>query len=179
MKRTPSRSIPAALFFLALALNAFAQGPSKPGPEQQKLQYFTGNWVSQAEAKPGPFGPGGSMSMNETGKWIDGNYFVTIHSTFSSASMGSGSALAVMGYEPDEKKYTYDEFNSMGQTIHAKGTVDGDTWTWFSDMNMGPQTLKARYTQKILSPTSYTFKFEASSDKTKWDTLMEGKATKQ
>ena len=44
---------------------------------------------------------------------------------------------------------------------------------------MGPQTLKARYTQKILSPTSYTFKFEASSDKTKWDTLMEGKATKQ
>ena len=38
--------------------------------------------------------------------------------------------------------------------------------------------MKARYTMKILSSDSYTFKFEMSPDGTKWDTAMEGKATK-
>lgn len=45
-------------------------------------------------------------------------------------------------------------------------------------MKMGPQTMKGRYSMKILSPTSYTYKFEMSPDGTKWDTVMEGKATK-
>jgi hypothetical protein len=119
------------------------------------------------------------MNMKETGKWMDGDFFVMVQSDFTSKTMGSGTAVAFMGYDPQAKAYTYDEFNSLGEAVHAKGTVDGDIWTWLSDMNMGPQTLKTRYTQKILSPTSYTFKFETSSDSAKWETMMEGKATKQ
>ena len=63
--------------------------------------------------------------------------------------------------------------------MHAKGTVDGDTWTWTNDMKMGSQTMKGRFTEKILSPTSYNFKYEMSADGTKWETVMEGKATKK
>jgi hypothetical protein len=44
---------------------------------------------------------------------------------------------------------------------------------------MGAQTMKGRFTEKILSPTAYTFKFEMSADGTKWDTVMDGKATKK
>lgn len=36
-----------------------------------------------------------------------------------------------------------------------------------------------RYTQKILSPTSFSFKFEVSQDGSNWSSMMEGKATKQ
>jgi hypothetical protein len=93
--------------------------------------------------------------------------------------MGNATGTAYMGYNSDDKMYTYDAFSSMGENIHSKGTLDGDTWNWANEMKMGPQTMKARYTMKILSATSYTFKFEMSQDGTKWDTMMEGKATKK
>jgi hypothetical protein len=38
--------------------------------------------------------------------------------------------------------------------------------------------MKGRFTMKIVSPTSYTFKYEMSQDGTHWDTVMDGKATK-
>ena len=44
---------------------------------------------------------------------------------------------------------------------------------------MGGQTIKGRYTMKVLSPTSYTFKYEMSKDGTNWTTVMDGKSTKK
>jgi hypothetical protein len=38
--------------------------------------------------------------------------------------------------------------------------------------------MKARFTMKILSPASYSFKYEMSEDRTNWSTLMDGKSTK-
>ena len=166
---------------LLVAVVASAQPPAapKPGAEQKKLDYFAGAWTSEADAKPGPMGPGGKMTMTQDAKWMDGGFFVVIQSAYKSGSMGDGSGTAFLGYDPQDKVYTYDEFNSQGEAVHAKGTVDGDTWTWNSDMKMGPQTAKGRFTEKILSPTAYTFKFEMSTDGTTWNTVMDGKATKK
>jgi hypothetical protein len=66
----------------------------------------------------------------------------------------------------------------MGEATHSKGTVNGDTWVWNNDMKMGPQTVKARFTAKILSPTAYSYKFETSPDGNNWTAVMEGKETK-
>jgi len=175
MKRTSIRLIGILLFTTA----AFAQmGPLKPGPELKKLDYFLGTWTSEGDMKPGPMGPGGKFTGSGRGGWMDGGFFLIIQSEYKGAGVGNATGTAYMGYNPDEKVYTYDEFNSMGEADHSKGTVEGDTWTWNSDVKAGPQTLKGRYTMKILSPTSYSFKFEVSSDGTKWDTVMDGKATK-
>jgi len=168
-----------AITTFLLSIAAFAQPPvKKPGPEHKKLDYFTGTWTSEGDSKPGPMGPGGKMTMTQDAKWMDGGFFVVIRSEYKTPE-GDGTGISFLGYDPQDKVYTYDELNSQGEPVHAKGTVDGDTWTWTSDMKMGPQTAKGRFTEKILSPTSYTFKFEMSSDGTKWDTAMEGKATKK
>ena len=164
---------------LLLTAVAFAQmGPPKPAPEVKNLGYFLGNWTSEGDMKPGPMGPGGKFTDSGQGEWMDGGFFLVITSAFKSAAMGNATGTAYMGYDPQEKVYTYDAFSSMGENIHSKGTLDGDTWNWTNDMKMGPQTMKTRYTMKILSPMSYAFKFEMSQDGTKWDTMMEGKATK-
>jgi hypothetical protein len=84
-----------------------------------------------------------------------------------------------MGYDSNEKIYTYDSFNSLGEADHAKGHVDGDTWIWQSETRMGPQTIKGRLTIKVLSATAYDFKFETSPDGTTWNTLLEGKDTRK
>ena len=167
-------------FLVILFVNAaFAQmGPPKPGPELKKLDYFVGNWTSTGDSKPGPMGPGGPMTMQTEAKWMDGGFFVMQNNSYKTA-MGDGTGMSFMGYDPQEKVYTYSEFDSTGETFQAKGAVDGDTWTWTSEMKMGPQTIKTRFTEKILSPSSYTFKFEMSPDGTNWNTVMDGKATRK
>jgi Protein of unknown function (DUF1579) len=167
------------LFVGVLFLSAgFAQAPPKPGPELQKLNYFIGTWASEGDMKSGPMGPGGKVTIEEEGKWMDGNFFLVIHSNFKTA-LGSGTGIALMGYDPQESVYTYDEFNSMGEADHFKGTVEGDTWTWRNEMKMGPQTVKARFSQKVSSPSAYSFKFEMSQDGTNWNLIMDGKSSKK
>ena len=167
------------LGILLLSSAAFAQmDMPKPGPEVKKLDYFVGHWTSEGNVKPGPMGPGGKFTMEETTEWMDGGYFVVIHSKYSGGGMPNGTSTAYMGYDPQEKLYTYDEFNSMGEATHSKGTVDGDNWVWTNDMKMGPQTMKGRFSMKAISPTSYTYKFEVSADGTNWTLFMDGKDTK-
>jgi uncharacterized protein DUF1579 len=163
----------AALLFTAMA-SAQMQMP-KPGPELKKLDYFAGNWTCDADMKSSPMGPGGKMTMTDDSKWMDGGFFVVIRSQFKSASMGNGNGIAFLGYDADEKKYTYNEFNSQGEAVVSKGTVDGDAWTWIGDMKPAG---KGRFSEKILSPTSYSFKFEMSSDGTNWTPVLDGKCTK-
>jgi Protein of unknown function (DUF1579) len=158
---------------------AHAQMPMpKPAPELQKLDYFVGKWNVTGDMKPGPMGPGGKMTMTEEDSWMDGKFFLVAHSKFSGAGMGGGTGISFMGYDPDKKMYTYNEFNSMGEAEQSTGSFDGDTWTWSSDEKMGDKVMKGRFMMKVLTPTSYSFKFEVSPDGSSWSTVMDGTATK-
>ncbi len=173
MKRK-SFAVLAPLFFCAAL---FAQGPQmQPAPELKKLDYFAGTWNTEADMKASPYGPGGKMTATDHIEWMQGNFFMLIHSKFS-GGMGSGLELGVMGYDSAKKVYTYASYNSVGEHETATGTVEGDTWTWNSEQSGMPG--KWRYTQKVLSPTSFSIKFEMSSDGGTWSTAMEGKSTKQ
>jgi hypothetical protein len=168
------------LAILVAATTAFAQMETpKPGPEHAKLDYYVGHWISEGDVKAGPMGPGGKFHGDDHVEWMDGHYFIVLHSKFTGGGMPPGSSTAFMGWDPNDKVYTYDEFNSSGEAVHSKGTVDGDNWVWTNDMKMGPQTMKGRFSVKILSPTSYTYKFEVSPDGTNWSLVMDGKETKQ
>ena len=168
-----------ALFIATLLLAALASAQMqmpKPSPELKKLDYFTGNWTCEDQTQPGPMGPASQESSTAEVKWMDGAFFVVMHSAYKSA-MGDGTAIAFLGYDMAEKKYTYNEFNSQGEAVVSKGTVDGDAWTWIGDMKM--PSGKGRFSEKILSPTSYSYKFEFSADGSKWTLFLDGKCTKQ
>ena len=160
---------------------AFAQNPPmppKPGPELEKLKYFLGNWKEAGDMKPGPMGPGGKFTGTSRNEWMPGGFFIVLHSTGNMAPMGKVSGTGYLGYDPEEKVFTFHEFNSMGESISAKGNVEGDTWTWTNEEKMQGKVMKGRFTEKITSPTSYDFKFEMSMDGGPFQTVMEGKATK-
>jgi len=166
----------ALLFTVALSANAQMELPK--APELKNLDVFAGSWNMQGEMKPGPMGPGGSMTETETCKWMEGGYFLVCQSDFKS-SMGNGTGTAYLSYDSNQKMYTYDAFNSMGEAEHSKGTLEGDTWTWSSEEKMGSQVVKAHFVIKVASPSSYSFNFDMSPDGTTWNTVMNGKATKQ
>ncbi len=167
-----------ATSMLPMMVHAQAPQMPKPGPEVKKLDYFAGTWKTDGEAKPSPYGPGGKTSGTDHNEWMPGCFFLVTHSEFNTPE-GEAKGLAIMGYKADDKLYTYHEFDSTGETVSATGTVQGDTWTWQSEDKMGGKIVKGRYTVNVLSPTSYSFKFESASDTGEWNTVMEGKATKK
>lgn len=151
--------------------------PPRP-PELKKLDYFAGTWKSTGDLKPGPMGPGGKFTELIHSSWMPGNFFL-VERTSASGVMGHLTEIAYLGYNAQEKVYTYDAFNNFGEAEHAKGNVEGDTWTWTSTENMGGQPMKGRFTITVASPTSYTFKFEiAPQGGGDYTTVVEGKATK-
>ena len=164
---------------LGIALSARAQMERpKPASELTKLAYFAGTWTTEGEIKPGPMGSGGKFTGTNHVQWMDGAFFLVTRSEFNGA-MGKGAETSYMGYDSNDKMYTYDSFNTLGEADHAKGNVDGDTWTWQSETRMGAQTMKGRLTIKVLSTTAYNFKFDMSPDGTTWTNVLEGKATKK
>jgi hypothetical protein len=168
--------ISAAWLLLAAAALAQMEMP-KPGPEHKKLDVFAGSWTVDGDLKPSAMGPGGKITENQKCEWMDGNFFLVCHIDFK-GTMGNGAGISLMGYSPDDKAYTYREFNSWGEFEDSRGSLDGDTWTWTSDEKMGGMTMKGRFTMKITSPTSYNFSFETSQDGSHWTMVLDGKATK-
>jgi len=163
---------------LGVALSARPQVEiPKPAPELKKLDYFVGTWNAEGSMQPGPMGSGKFTGTNRV-QWMEGGFFLVTQSEFNGA-MGKGTETAYMGYDSNDKMYTYDSFNTLGEADHAKGNVDGDTWTWQSETRVGAQTMKGRLTIKVLSSTAYNFKFEMSPDGVTWNTVLEGKDKKK
>jgi len=166
---------------ILFAASAWAQMAPKPGAEVKKLDYFVGSWTVEATIAQGPWGAGGKFSSTDTNEWMPGSFFVEGHADFKMPPElgGDGKATSFMGYDTDQNVYTYNEFNSQGRRENSKGTVSGDTWIWTSTQNYDGQEIKQKMTMKVLTPASYSLKFEISMDGTNWMTFMEGKATKK
>jgi len=164
-----------------LAASAWAQMAPTPGPEVKKLDYFVGTWNVEGTIAQGPWGAGGKFTSTDTTDWMPGKFFVEGHSDFKMPPDlgGEGKATSFMGYDTNENVYTYNEFNSQGRRENSKGSVSGDTWTWTSSQNYGGQEIQQKMTIKILTPTSYSLKFDVSVDGTNWMPFMEAKATKK
>ncbi len=178
------RSITAIVFVLVallVASRSYAQaGPSTPAPELKKLDFLAGDWTTEGTFVPGPPGtPPSKFKSTSHAEWMEGNFFLVEHGESTLEGMGNSKELVVMGYDSDQKVYTYRNFSSMGQSELSTGKVDGDTWTWTGDEHYGGMAFKGRVTMKITSPTSYTIKFEMSQDGTNWFPAMEGKATRK
>ena len=175
------RKMAAIPVLILIAVAATAQMGNPPGPEVKKLDYFAGTWTTEGTVAPGPWGGGGKFTATETVEWMSGNFFLQGRSDFQMPAEvgGGGKEVMFLGYDTDQNTYTHDSFNSMGRHETSKGTLSGDTWTWTSSANYGGQAIQQKLTIKVLSPTSYSTKFEVSLDGKSWMTFMEGKATKK
>jgi Protein of unknown function (DUF1579) len=176
MKRTIA--IPSMLL-VVLGAQLLAQAPPmpQPAPEHQRLHYFVGEWKTEGTMKPSPWGPGGKFTTTDHNTML-GDFFLVMHSDGTSP-MGPVKEVAVMGYDPKEKTYTYEGFDNMGMHDVSKGTISGKTWTWLSpEQDMGGKKVKGRFILTEVSPTSYTYSYDMSGDGGAWTNIMEGKSTK-
>jgi hypothetical protein len=121
--KAPFTILTCMTLLIGIALSARAQTEiPKPAPELKKLDYFAGRWAAEGDIKPGPMGPGGKFTGTNRVQWMDGGFFLVTHSEFNGA-MGKGTETSYMGYDGNDKMYTYDSFNTLGEADHAKGNV--------------------------------------------------------
>jgi hypothetical protein len=152
-------------------------GPPKPGPEHQKLAYFAGKWSAEGDSKPNPFGPAGKFTFTQNCEWFEGGFALVCHSE-GKMQAGTMKGLSVMGYDPGAKTYTYYETNTMGESVFARGMVEGDTWTWTNEGKMGGKPVRGRFTLKQVSADSASFKFEMGMGDEPLKVVMDGKQTR-
>ena len=176
MKRLPIVTISVALCTTVLTL---AQAPPKPGPEQQRLAAFIGNWTFAGEMKPGPMGPGGKMTGTDRITWLPGGFFV--ERRFNGKSpLGEMSGVEILGYDSARKTYTYNFFDSMGTMGMGTINVSGSTWNAKGTASSGGEVMQERCTLTFgAGNTTLTVKCESSMDGGKtFAPFIEGTATK-
>jgi hypothetical protein len=154
-------SVAICVLLLGVSLQAQDQEPPKPGPEVMRLAYFVGNWKELGKSTA--HGMEGPVSSTQSWEWTAGGFLIEGHSD-NKTPAGAFKIMAVLGYDPETKMYTYNVFDSWGEQITAKGTVSGDTWTWTSETMMQGTSMKTRLTEKEVSKTQYTLKYESSTD---------------
>ncbi len=148
-----------------------------PSPQHQKMDYFAGDWKMQGTMKLSPTVPGGDFTSTEHSEWVSGNFFLQTKSSMHSV-MGDTRGVRVMEYNADDKVYTYNAYNSLGEHQMATGQVLDNIWTWTSEAKLNGVIAKGRYTITVVSPVAYTFKYETLTSIGSWATVMEGKATR-
>jgi hypothetical protein len=154
----------------------FLQTPT-PSPEHQKMGFFAGDWKLQGTMKISPNTPAGPFTSTEHGDWVSGGFFLETHSSMNSV-LGNVRGVRVLEYNPADKVYTYNAYNSLGEHTMATGHVVDNTWTWTSDAQLNGVIASGRYTITVISPVAYTFKYETPTPAGAWSTVMEGKATR-
>jgi len=169
-----------AIFTLLLPAFALAQAPqqtSAPGvtPQHQRMGYFLGDWTASGTSKISPKSPGAPFTLKEHGEFVTDGYFLETKTSMKS-ELGAVNSQRVMGYNVEDKVYTYNVYNSLGEHQLALGHVNGNTWVWDSEEKLNGIIIKGRYTIVETGPDTFTFKSEVADPKGGWVTVMEGKA---
>ena len=166
--------IAVALLLMAPPLLAQAPAAPQPGPEVKKLEYFAGRWTSTSDFKPGAMGPGGKGSATSNCEWFAGGFYLVCRAE-GTTPMGANQSLAILGYNPERKQYTYYAIDNSGMPADVvHGTLTGDTWLWEGEGTMGGQPVKGRYTIKVVSPEESTWTWEMQMGNGPWTTVATG-----
>jgi hypothetical protein len=142
-RHVPAISIALILLSTLLALSLHAQTPqAKPGPEQERLKVWVGNWTYQGIAHATPTGKAGTFSGTQKTRMILGGHFLESRWK-DKGEIGDGKTILTEGveitaYNPSKQAYSVFAFESDGYRSEATLTVDGNTWTQLTPRS-GPE----------------------------------------
>jgi len=160
---------------------AFAQQPNqppKPGPEQQKLQLWVGEWNYEGESQATFLGPGEKATGRMTGRSILNGFGLETVDIEQSPS-GETQTVEVDTYDPVTRSYPYIMVSSDGSFSQGSFTLNGSVATWDGTSMVDGKRYKDRGTDAVAPDgMSLTKHGEISLDGKTWVPWFTLKATK-
>jgi hypothetical protein len=164
-----------------LAGTAFAQQPNqppKPGPEQQKLQLWVGEWTYEGESQTSFLGPGEKFTGRMTGRFILNGFGLETVAKEQSPS-GEIESTEVDTYDPVTKTYPYFYAESDGLFSQGSLTTNGNVTSWEGSSMANGKRYKERGTNAVAPDgMSFTRSGEISEDGKAWVPWFTYHATK-
>ncbi len=116
------------LFFSTFALAQAPMQSAAPGvtPHHQAMSFFLGDWTASGTSKISPKSPAAPFTLKEHGEWVTDGYFLETKTSMKS-ELGTVNSQRVMCYNVQDKTYTYNVYNSLGEHQVALGHLNGDT----------------------------------------------------
>ena len=166
-----------SLLGVGLVTTLQAQAP-KPDPEVKKLHALVGHWTYEGEYKPGPLGPGGKITGVYDARMILGGFFLQAQETEKGA-MGKTQNLEIDAYDPVNKNFVSNLYQSDGTKFSGTLTISGNTITWAGTWVIGGKGYQFKEPLVLAGDSmSGTAKGEVSADGKTWVPLFEGKFVK-
>jgi hypothetical protein len=156
-----------------------AQGPApKPDPEMKKLSVLVGHWTYEGEFKPGPLGPGGSLTGEMTCQMILGGFFLQCRWREKGA-LGESRGLGIYGYDPVNKNFPAQTYTDKGSGFSGVLTVTQNTYVFTGKLAAAGKPYQAKATFALAPDlASATHKAEISVDGKTWTPWFEEKFAK-
>jgi len=146
--------------------------------QHRKLQALAGSWTAEETLSPSPWDPkgGAATARVETRVDLDGFFVMTDYVQQRNGQV-SYRGHGVFGWDPSEKCYTMNWFDSMGSPSNApaRGRWEGNTLTFEQRTPMG----HGRYIYTFEKDGQYRFQIENSQDGKQWQKFMDGKYTRK
>ena len=161
----------------AMAMQAQAPAP-KPDPALKKLSVLVGHWTYEGEFKPGPLGPGGSVTGERTCQMILSGFFLQCRWAEKGA-MGESRGLGINGYDPVNKNFPTQTYTDKGSGFSGVVTLTQNTYVFTGKLAVAGKPYQAKATF-VLAPdlASATQKAEISVDGKTWTPWFEEKFAK-
>jgi hypothetical protein len=156
-----------------------AMAMPEPTAEHKELGKWVGKWSGSAEMKPGPYGPGGTMTWTEECKWFGGAEFAVVCKSEGDGFTGPTKGLGIVSYNPGKGVYTHYGVDSNGWSGYAEGGREGAKWTFDGKETMEGMTFHSRFTLDMAKPGEMGFTWSVSQDGKTWNVMMEGTSKKQ
>ena len=165
------------LAFLIASVPVLSGQAPKPGPEQERLQPFVGNWTLDGEVKESPFGPAGKLTGTDRVESL-GGFFIQRNFRFK-LPQGEIRGVHVFGYDALKKTYVGSAYNTAGAYATMTATVSGNTWTFNGSGVGGGKPFHERCTVTFgTGNASYAVACDASTDGKTWSPSLAGQATR-
>jgi hypothetical protein len=164
---------------LAVVFGLFVTAPTllsaQTSPEAENLNYFAGTWRLEIHLRDSLVS-GRVFFGTEHNEWLPGRSLILSRPDESNAL---GAGVTVMGYNREQRAYTYHQIKATGQEQDLFGTFQDGSWVWTSHETLAnSKSLQTRLIMKTISKTCYSLVLETADDEQNWTVVMDGIATK-
>lgn len=111
---------------------------------------------------------GSEETYVEVCRWYNGNFHIICETENKRADGTVGHGMSILGYLPDEDRYTYHGIGSKGRNETMSGTIADDVFEFTAEAIENGKTMISRVRMGPFSGREVPFIAESSTDRVSW-----------